>query len=158
MAAVGGGAVVGLIIWNKRRGRQQVQMELQAPRFNEVAVGESDRQMVRITNLMGDPITIKEVALEGKAPSFSLTSSGRQVPFIVAPGERVEIGVSYTPSASGGSSARVRVVASSPRVQKDTVKVIGFSASTQKSDRRSPSAAAPVALDATGGAAAAPAR
>ena len=144
LAIAGGAAVAGMIVWSKRKGRTSVQLQIQPPRFNQVAVGESDRQSVGITNLMGDPITIKEVALEGKATSFSLTEA-RQVPFTVAPGERVEIPIHYAPRANGGSNGRVRIVATSPRVQKATVKVVGFSAAKRRSEARLSSDAGPLA-------------
>lgn len=130
-AVIAGGAALAMVIYMKRRGVKGVQLQVERPRFAKATVGDTTQQPVGITNLMGDPITIKEISLEGNRTSFTLTEA-RQVPFTVAPGERVDIPIHYAPSASGGSSGRLRIIAASSRLKNDTVKIVRFSASAQR--------------------------
>ena len=136
IAIAGGAAVVTLLILAKKKGKKEVVLDVRAPQFKDVG-GEPVARSASITNLMGDPITIKQLTLEGEDSCFSL-SDARQVPFTVAPGEQVDLTVNYAPAAAGSLKGHLRIVASSPKVKKDTVKVVSFSAS-KKSGAESPS-------------------
>lgn len=130
-----GGAAAGAVILLKRQGRKEVKMRIQPPRFATVAVGQSEQKTVSVTNLMGDPITIKEVSVESESATFSLADA-RQTPFTVAPREQVGINVTYSPDSGNPSKGQLRIVASSLKTKKDTIKQVPLSSPGEKSERR----------------------
>jgi hypothetical protein len=135
IAVVGAAAVVAVIILAKKKGGKEVVFEVEPPKFVKGGSGAVTGKAI-ITNLMGDPITIKQLAIEGEESSFSLPD-GRQVPFTVAPGEQVDVTVNYSQAAGRSNKGHLRVVASAPKVKKDTVKVVSFSAPKDDPDMSS---------------------
>jgi hypothetical protein len=132
IAAVGAAAVVATIILVKKKGGKEVVFEVESPTFAKPNGGPVTGK-AKITNMMGDPITIKQLVLEGEATCFSLPE-GRQVPFTVAPGEQVDVTVNYDPASGRSTKGHLRIVASAPNVKKDTSKVISFSAPKEEPD------------------------
>ena len=132
IAVIGAAAVVAVIILAKKKGGKEVVFEVEAPTFARPNGGPVAGK-AKITNMMGDPITIKQLMLEGEDSCFSLPE-GRQVPFTVAPGEQVDVTVNYNPTTGRSTKAHLRVVASAPQVKKDTSKVISFSAPKEEPD------------------------
>lgn len=132
IAAVGAAAVVATIILVKKKGGKEVVFEVESPKFAKPNGGPVTGK-AKITNMMGDPITIKQLMLEGEATCFSLPE-GRQVPFTVAPGEQVDVTVGYDPASGRSTKGHLRIVASAPNVKKDTSKVVSFSAPKEEPD------------------------
>ncbi len=75
-----------------------------APRtisFGEVEVGSSASQIVTVTNTGGANLTINAVLLSaGTGPAFSI-GAAPETPFVLAPGETADIGLTFSPSAAG---------------------------------------------------------
>jgi len=125
IAAAGGAAIVLLIYLGKRKGPPPVKLEALPVKFSEFTPGQQTKQVVPVTNIMNDPVTVKAVTVEDKSGAFAI-SDARQVPFTLAPGERFEIPVALTAKNNGGK-ARLRIVATTAKLKKDSVKTIEIS-------------------------------
>lgn len=135
LAVAAGGAVAATFFLLKRKGGKDVKMRVEAPRFDAVAAGQPQQKIVSITNLMDDPITIKEVSIHAQSGEFSLADS-RQTPFTVGPGEQVGVAVTCTRVRDNSSKGQMRIVASSPKTKKDTIQQVQLSSSAETAGRR----------------------
>ena len=126
IAAVGGAAVVALVILAKKKGDKEVAFEVEPPKFPDETSGPVAAK-ASIANKTKATMTVTQLSLEGDSGTWSLPD-GLQAPFTVAAGERVDVTVSYDPAAPGQSKkkAHLRVVAAAPQ-KKDTVRVVSFS-------------------------------
>jgi hypothetical protein len=127
------GGVVALLVYVKvtHKGAPQVKLETPPVKFNDVVAGEPTKRSVPVTNIMNDPVTVKAVTMDDKSGAFAI-GDARQVPFTLAPGEKFEIHVTLSPK-NGGGKARVRIVATTAKLKKDTVKFISVSYGHRKS-------------------------
>ena len=68
--------------------------------FGSVQVGKTQTQPATLSNTGRTPITVTRIAASGKG--FSLT--GQSLPLTLQAGESANIGVSFTPAATGATS------------------------------------------------------
>jgi hypothetical protein len=74
--------------------------------FGSVQVGRTQTQPATLSNTGRSPVTVTRIAATGKG--FSLT--GQSLPLTLQAGESANIGVSFTPAASGATSGTISVV------------------------------------------------
>ena len=74
--------------------------------FGGVQVGRTQTQPATLSNTGRTPVTVTRIAATGKG--FSLT--GQSLPLTLQAGESANIGVSFTPAASGATSGTISVV------------------------------------------------
>jgi hypothetical protein len=127
LALVGLGAVVGLVVYIKVRGKGDVKLKVDAPsaKFKDVVKGQSTKKTVPVTNLMNESLTVKSLNIKDNSGAFTMENA-RQVPFTLAPGETFEIPVMLSPKKNSGK-AQLQIVASAPKFKKDRMKTIDLS-------------------------------
>lgn len=125
--------LVALLIYYKfhHKGVTNVKLDAPAVRFDGAVPGQPAKQSVPVTNLTSEPVTVKAVTVEDKAGALAIDGA-KQVPFTLAPGEKFEIPVTLTANNPGGK-ARLRIVATTEKLNKDAVKVIEVSYGHHKS-------------------------
>jgi hypothetical protein len=133
-AGVGAAAIVGLLIYYKMHNKGKTRVKLDAPpvKFDGApSPGQSTERLVPLTNMMSEPVTVKSLVVEGSSNAFAV-SDARQVPFTMAPQEKVEIPLKLSASNASGK-ARLRIVASAPNLKKDSTKFVSISYGSQTS-------------------------
>jgi hypothetical protein len=130
LLAVAAGALVGLVIYAKIKGKGEpkLQVEADSAKFKNIPRGQSTKKMVPVTNIMGDSVTVKRLSIDDNSGSFTI-GEARQVPFTIAPGETFEIPITLSPNKKSGK-AQLVIVASTPKFQKDAKKKIEMSYSS----------------------------
>jgi hypothetical protein len=131
-AAVGVG--VGLLIFyivKKKKGTPHVRLDTPPAKFTDVVAGQQAKEIVRVTNHMNDPVTVKAISVDDKSGALAI-GDAKQVPFTLAPGEPFEIPVTVS-SHDGGGKGRLRIVATTDKLKKDDVQFIDVSYGQQKS-------------------------
>jgi hypothetical protein len=133
---VAAGATIGLLIYYKVHHKGATRVKLDAPpvRFDGATPGQPTERAVPVVNMMNDSITVKSLAVEDPSNAFTV-SDARQVPFTIAPGEKVEIPVMLSATNAGGK-ARLRIVASAPGLKQDTTQFVSISYGRQTSKLR----------------------
>ena len=129
---VGAAVLVGVFIYYKIHHKGATQVKLDAPPVKfDGTPGQPAKQNVAVTNLMSEPVTVKAVTVDGNSGAFTI-GDAKQVPFTLAPGEKFEIPLTLAATNDGGKG-RVRIVATTDRLQKDGIKFINVSYGHQKS-------------------------
>ncbi|MHC4865586.1 MAG: ELWxxDGT repeat protein [Planctomycetota bacterium] len=85
--------------------------------FGDVELGSSSSAIITITNPAGgtyeDPLTLLDISLaEGGSGSFAVTAN--PAGSVVQPGESVDVGIVFTPSAEGYVSTTVQIASDDP--------------------------------------------
>jgi hypothetical protein len=130
--AVGVGA--GLLIFylvKKKKGAPHVKLDTPPAKFTDVVAGQQAKEIVRVTNHMNDPVTVKAISVDDKTGALAI-GDAKQVPFTLAPGEPFEIPVTVS-SRDGEGKGRLRIVATTDKLKKDDVQFIDVSYGQQKS-------------------------
>jgi hypothetical protein len=130
LLVVAAGAVFGWVIYAKIKSKDKpkLRVEAESAKFKNVTPGQATKKTIPVTNIMNDSLTVKVLAIEDKSGAFTI-GEARQVPFTLAPGETFEIPVMLSPSKKSGK-AQLRIVASTPKYQKDAEKTIDISYSS----------------------------
>jgi hypothetical protein len=93
-------------------------------KVHNIKRGHPIEQHIALTNILNDVVTVKSIAIEGASRLLALQETV-SVPFTLAPAERVEIPVILSGN-KGSGWARLRIVASTPRSDKDISDQIKF--------------------------------
>jgi hypothetical protein len=131
-AGVGAGVLIGLLIYYKVHHKSDLKLEIAhgAGNFTDPAPGQAANRTVPISNKMSVPVTITSIAVDDTAGCFKFPTPPA-VPLPLAAGEPLNLPV--TISSDGHScSARIRIVATSPKFKKDGVAILKLSYGRQK--------------------------
>jgi len=127
VAAVGTAAAVVLFVYAKKhhKGNTAVKLDLKPVKFEDFTPGQPAKLSVPLKDMMSAPITVKEVAVDDPTGAVTL-GDARQGTFTLAPGEVYDIPVTLSTTNSEGK-ARIRIVATSQKANKDIVQFIKVS-------------------------------
>jgi len=93
-------------------------------RFSGAPSGQTWPGVVPLTNMMGEKVIVKSVAMEGGSGALAMRGA-LSAPFVMAPAEIYDVPVTiYAKRRSG--SARLRIVASTARIEIDVVEIVKF--------------------------------
>ena len=93
-------------------------------RFSGAPSGQMRAGVVPLTNMMGEKVIVKSVAMEGGSGALAMPVA-LSAPFVMAPAEIYDVPVTiYAKKRSG--SARLRVVASTLKIEIDVVEIVKF--------------------------------
>jgi hypothetical protein len=126
-AGVGAGVLVGLLVYYKLHHKDSLKLVLRhdAGRFADLPSGQAAERTVPISNEMSVPVTITSIAVDDTAGCFKFPTPPA-FPLPLAAGEPLNLPV--TISTGGRScSARIRIVATSPKFKKDGVAILKLS-------------------------------
>ena len=93
-------------------------------KVHNIKRGHPIEQHIALTNILNEVVTVKSIAIEGASRILNLQETV-SVPFALAPAERIELPVILSGN-KGSGSARLRIVASTPRSDKDISDHIKF--------------------------------
>jgi hypothetical protein len=92
--------------------------------FGDILVGSRGTAEVRIENTGTSTLNVDPLAIRGDTAAFAI-GNDTAGPFSLEPGEAVAVGVSFTPSQVGGSSATLAINSNANQTPNATVELLG---------------------------------
>jgi hypothetical protein len=93
-------------------------------KFQAAAPGHARQGAIPLTNMMGEKVTVKFVAMKGGSRALAMPEA-LAAPFVMAPAEIYDIPVTIY-AKTGSGTARLRIVASTLKTEIDVVEVVKF--------------------------------
>jgi hypothetical protein len=117
------GCAVFSVSWG-RDPRPRVFFYVGPVRFSSAPSGQTLPGVVPLTNMMGEKVMVKSVVMEGGSKALAMPEA-LSAPFVMAPAERYDIPVTIY-AKKGSGSARLRIVASTLKIEIDVVEIVKF--------------------------------
>lgn len=123
LGALGAAAVVGLILYKKHKGAKNLKLDIEEPRFGNLAVGQRERKELTISNLMGITVNVREIGFEDESAGFSVVGEPA-FPLAIAPGSSLSVPVEFSPRSDKRAKTKIRVVSAVPGESRETTQEV----------------------------------
>ncbi len=109
-------ACIAVLTFSAQAPAQQLSCSPASLKFGMVTIGQSEVQLVSLSNTGASGMTVSSISVTGS--EFSI--SGVTLPLALSPGESVNVGVTFAPTATGRTQAVITFSSSSsPSLQLD---------------------------------------
>jgi|GEM_PF-4837986 len=113
LIAGGAAAAVTAVVWfaHKKRNSKRAAVSPAKLVFEEAQVGARKEQTLTIVNRSQEPLAVEEISIRGE--SFALAEQPA-LPRSLAPGQQLEVRVTFAPASKGSAKGRLQVLSSGP--------------------------------------------